>query len=850
MPVIAAALQQIGPAGEATVRLLYLKTTSRLISVKFSTADEPASFALWLMIASRFLRWLPALLFLLASRAAQAQASLNLGLEPRANHGYPLALWAIHKAPAGRVQFDSTVFRQGRGSLHLTLVEEEERVFMAVYTDKLPLDSVRGQLAVVSGWVRTRGFRGRAGFYAFAHTPTTEGLSTDRATALDSLPTDTDWRRLELRLPIKAVAQSAGIGIQAIGSGQVWFDDVQVRVNGRLLAQAAFAGTEALLLGPTEALTPNWDFERPLPRRARPAPATGTAALDSAQPQHGRRYLRLVKATATTGPAAVFYLGTLKLTPELVGKSLQVNGYWRQPLASPTPSIASGFGYALLNQDQPIKSYTSDSPAHWSTSQLQLLPPPPVPGTQWTAFSLLIPIPNNQPELAALALYLRLPGGAVEIDNLSFGLNGASYVPAGPPTPPAPTTAEMAWLRSVLRPLNLAAPATDFQDLAPLGSLVGAARVVGLGEAVPGSHELASLKERLVRYLVSQKGFTGLALDASPASGAALNDYLQTGQGDPAQLLHALGQPWATAELLDLVRWLRSYNQAHPGAKVWVAGLDPQQPSLALVQLAQTVAASDDFAQSRLRQLAPLLGATAHPSGASLDLRRHPDQAQDSLLPAVRRLLAELATGLDTRTKLGSGSLNLQLLDRQRHYLRLVEQGATLHRLPPDDAPNYREACLAENLQYLSQHEGPGGGPAKLLLWGSNALVGNIVAPYHHALGQWLHATYGAGYVALGLAVGQGSYATRSPSGQLVATPLAPAPNGAYEAWLRTGPAAFYLALNKLELQDANGWLFQQQLLRDADWRATPYPFRLHSLRNEFDAVLYWRDSTPVRLLP
>lgn len=802
------------------------------------------------MINPQLLPWLLALLLLGVSHAAPAQALLNLGLEPRANHGYPLALWATRKAPGGRVQFDSTIFRQGWGSLHFTLAEEEERVFMAAFTDKFPLDSVQGQLAVVSGWVRTRGFRGRGGVYAFGHTSTSEGLSTDRSDAIDSLPADMDWRRLELRLPVKTIADGFGIGVQAYGSGQIWFDEVQVRVGGKLLGTAPLAGTTALLLGPAEALTPNWDFERPLPRLTRPVSASGTATLDSAQPQHGHRYLRLARAREQTGLAPVFYLGTLKLAPELLGKSLQVTGYWRQPLASPASGGAPSFGYALLGQDQAISDFRTDSPAQWSTSQLLPLPALPAPGAQWAMFSLLIPIPNTRQELTALALYLRLPVGAVEVDNLSFGLNGAPYVPAGPPTPPAPTAAETAWLRSVLKPLNLAAPATDFQDLVPLGNLVSPARVVGLGEAVPGSHELAIMKQRLARYLISQKGFTGLTLDASPAHCAALNDYLQTGQGDPDQLLRALGPPWATTELLDLVRWLRSYNQAHPGTKVWVAGLDPQQPRLALSQLAQTIAASDDFAQSRLRQLAPLLAATAHPSGASLDLRRHPDQAQDSLLPAVRRLLAELATGLDTRAKLGSGSLNLQLLDRQRHYLRLVEQGATLHRLPPDEAPNYREACLAENVQYLSQHEGPGGGPAKLLLWGSNALLGNNIVPYRHALGQWLRATYGAGYVVLGLAVGQGSYATRSPSGQLADTPLAPAPTGAYEAWLHTGPAAFYLPLNKLELQDANGWLFQQQLLRDADWRATPYPFKLHNLRNEVDAVLFLRDSTPVRPVP
>ena len=100
--------------------------------------------------------WLLVLL-LLFGLAAHAQTYLNLGMEPRTNHGYPLVLWAQQRAPAGRAQFDSTTFRQGRGSLRLELAEEEERVFMALYTGVFPLDSLRGQLATVSGWVRTRG---------------------------------------------------------------------------------------------------------------------------------------------------------------------------------------------------------------------------------------------------------------------------------------------------------------------------------------------------------------------------------------------------------------------------------------------------------------------------------------------------------------------------------------------------------------------------------------------------------------------------------------------------------------------------------------------------------------------
>jgi erythromycin esterase-like protein len=178
-----------------------------------------------------------------------------------------------------------------------------------------------------------------------------------------------------------------------------------------------------------------------------------------------------------------------------------------------------------------------------------------------------------------------------------------------------------------------------------------------------------------------------------------------------------------------------------------------------------------------------------------------------------------------------------------------VEQGATLRRLPPDFADNYRAACLAENVQYLSQHEGPAGGSPKLVVWAHNQQIANS-AGAEHSLGQWLRATHGTNYFALGLALGQGQHTSENASGQRVATPLETAPPGSYEAWLRTGPPAFLVGLTKLELGAANAWIFQQQLLRDASTRTVRHQFGLHDLRGEFDAVVFLRDSTPAHFLP
>jgi erythromycin esterase-like protein len=283
---------------------------------------------------------------------------------------------------------------------------------------------------------------------------------------------------------------------------------------------------------------------------------------------------------------------------------------------------------------------------------------------------------------------------------------------------------------------------------------------------------------------------------------------------------------------------------------VLLAGLDIRQPEQAVATLRQALDPADDFAQSRLRQLAQLLATYPHPAAADPDLRR-PDQPQDSLLAPLHRLLAELATGLDARAKLRARPVSLAELARQRYYLRLVEQGATWQRLSGSVAANYRQACLAENAHYLSQTEGPAGAPTKLLIWASNSAVAKALTLEERPMGEWLRATLGPAYVALGVALGQGSFAALGPAGKWVSTPLAPAPAGTYEAWLRTAPGpASWLAPGRQELGDDNTWLFQPQLLREVGYRVAPNEFMLHYLRSELDVVVFLRDSTPAHFLP
>jgi erythromycin esterase len=781
---------------------------------------------------------------LLACVAAQAQVSPNLGLEARANHGQPLALWSQSVPTSGQLAFDSVVFRQGRSSLRLALPATENGPRSAVLaTSLLPLDSVRGRLITVSVWVRTQGWRGTIQLSASNTATTMAGLTTQSARAIDSLPT-ADWRHLTLQLPVRPVAFEFKLSVQARGSGRVWLDDVQLHTRGRRLPELPVLAAEALLLPPAEVLTTNWDFERPLPRASQPATTAATAALDSARPQHGRRYLHLVRTSAPGQPAPAIYLGALRLASQESGKTLRVMGYWRRPGATAGQDPAPHFVHRLLSSKQ-------RTGGNWLADTLGQSPPLPAPGLQWTSFAFEVPLQFGfyQPDtdsrlIGAISLSLVLPGPeAVELDNLTFALDGKPYMPPGPPVPPPPTAEELAWLRAAAKPLRLATPATAGLDLAALGTWLGPARLVGLGEVTHGSHEAFGLRLQLSQYLIEQKDFAGVLLEASPAGCAALSSYLRTGQGDPARLLAAL-DGWNTTEVLDFVRWLRARQQAHPATPLVLAGIDIKQPEQALDYLGQLVEANDEFAQPRLRQMAQLLAAYRHPAAEEPDLRRQPDQPRDSLLAPLHRLLAELADGLAARARFGR-PVGGQLLTRQRYYLRLVEQGATWRRLGMG-AENYRQACLAENAYYLSQHETAG----KLLLLAANTSVAKALTLEERPMGEWLRATLGSGYTALGMALGQGSFAAQNPAGRWAPAELAATRPGTYETWLRAGPAAFWLNLRQLNLTNANAWLFQAQLLRDIGYAEAHNQFMLHSLRTEFDAVLFLRDSTPVRLLP
>jgi hypothetical protein len=94
-----------------------------------------------------------------------------------------------------------------------------------------------------------------------------------------------------------------------------------------------------------------------------------------------------------------------------------------------------------------------------------------------------------------------------------------------PPTTASVVRVVAAELRAHAKPLRAGQPGEEWSDLEAFGAAVGESRIVALGEAARGTREFTGLKQRLVEYLVKNKGFTVLVA-TNPEDAAGASEWL------------------------------------------------------------------------------------------------------------------------------------------------------------------------------------------------------------------------------------------------------------------------------------------------------------------------------------
>lgn len=145
----------------------------------------------------------------------------------------------------------------------------------------------------------------------------------------------------------------------------------------------------------------------------------------------------------------------------------------------------------------------------------------------------------------------------------------------------APTQAFQQWAHEHVHAISSVDKDTRGDaDLRPLRDIIGSAKVVGFGEPFHGGHEPLVMRNRLIRYAVTQLGFTAVAVETALNTSRRMYDHVlgKTTETDTA-LKEAFSYGFGDyPENLELIQWLRTYNSTQPPLRrVSIYGFDSGQ---------------------------------------------------------------------------------------------------------------------------------------------------------------------------------------------------------------------------------------------------------------------------------
>jgi erythromycin esterase len=406
---------------------------------------------------------------------------------------------------------------------------------------------------------------------------------------------------------------------------------------------------------------------------------------------------------------------------------------------------------------------------------------------------------------------------------------------------PAPRPADdviAAWLRAHATPL---AGGRELDDAAAraFAAIVGDAPLVAMGEATHGSAEFPQWRQRVFQALVRDKGFTVYAVETGWADAFALDDYVVNGRGDPrAAIRELLTHKDETEETLALAEWMRAYNAdpRHPN-KLHFEGFDVLTPHAVPALVGYLRKVDPGTVAEAEKALAPFASVEAdqtYPALPAAERERH------------RRAIDGLVARMDANHTLYAGRSTEDEQARGRQLARMVQQAEQSY-----GDYSARDAQMAENIRWLVDHHPPG---TRFLLDAHN---GHIAAEDHGLIymGRLLREQWGARYVAIGFAFGQGSLHAMDwqagPSSRRGNFTLGPAPLGTFDGDMGlAGLPAFVV-----DLRGADGpvgaWLRSPQRLHHVGFRfeGPEQSFQRYTPARAFDAMIYLDKVSAIHLL-
>ena len=343
-------------------------------------------------------------------------------------------------------------------------------------------------------------------------------------------------------------------------------------------------------------------------------------------------------------------------------------------------------------------------------------------------------------------------------------------------------------------------------DLDPLLERIGDARYVLLGEASHGTSEFYTWRAEITKRLIRERGFSFIAVEGDWPDCYRVNRYVKgmAKSGSSAfEVLHAFDRwptwMWANREIVELVEWLKSYNNKEIGEeegdrKIGVYGLHVYSLWVSLDAVAQYLQKNyPDAVEAAIRAykcFEPYGGDVEEYARATALV---PESCEDEVIDMLG-MLRQKAKSVDEqwekdgkREAYFNAEQNAVVVKNAELYYRTMIRGDTA-------SWNIRDRHMMKTLERLMRFHGS---DAKSIVWAHNTHVGDaratdMLKDKMVNLGQLAREQAGNRDVAL---VGFGTYegtaiAAKRWGEKMEKMPVPPAADGSWDSFLHYSDAA------------------------------------------------------------
>lgn len=274
-------------------------------------------------------------------------------------------------------------------------------------------------------------------------------------------------------------------------------------------------------------------------------------------------------------------------------------------------------------------------------------------------------------------------------------------------------------------------------------------RIVGLGEASHGVGEYHLMKGEVFQALAEHNGCRSFVIEGDFGGALKVEEYIHGGPGTAEEAVREIGFAiYDTQELVDLVEWMRDYNEK-VGAES-DDGADGQAAADETLHFygmdMQRIDNNKEYLFSVLEQSVPALCETYRTALEGLtDEKRMEAEPDREIFQKAQTDIEALLKDMDAAEQEIVSAAGQTAFDRARECANTLREFTELFLCDDSDYNTMRDQFMFEKVRWLTEQES-----GMLFINGHNGHIGKTPVAGYACLGQLLADSFGEKYFAIG----------------------------------------------------------------------------------------------------